>query len=158
MRARLVLLLTALLGSAAADAHGAAPDTVNLTCKTGSRAVHVTSEGTDLVYRYGVPGKPPELVLRGNAVNGLARFRHGGGMRSEYQQLRFVNGDYSYVLASLFVAPDLSGKDGVDRLRFLVLFKDKVIQSHLCLGAGAMEDNRLLDTLPKDRLPEIDAD
>lgn len=158
MRAGPTLLLTALLGSAAANAHGAAPAAVNLTCKTGSRAVHVESEGGDLVYRYGMPGKPPELVLRGNAANGVVRFRHESGMRSEYQQLRFVNGDYSYVLASLFVAADLSGHGTIDRLRFLVLFKDKVIQSHLCLGAGSLEDNGLLDALPKDRLPDIDAD
>lgn|GEM_PF-1829923 len=157
-RATPALLLTALIGSAAADARDAAPAPLRLICKTGTKVVRVESEGADLVYRYGEPGKAPELELRGNAGNGKVRFRHDGGRRSEYQQLRFVNGDYSYVLASLFVAPDYSGKGAIDRLRFVILFKDKVIQTHLCRGASSLEDNALLDALPKDRLPAVEPD
>lgn len=150
------LLVAALLAGAGPQARAAAP--IAITCRLGSTIVNVTSDGADLVYRYGVPGKPPELVLRGNAKSGNLLFLHDGGRRSEYQQLRFVNGGYSYVLASLFVAPDYSGKGAIDRLRFFILNRSRVIQTHVCRGAGSMENNALLDALPKDPLPAVDPD
>lgn len=69
------------------------------TCTLGPKVVTVTKEGAAYVYRYGRPGAAPELTITstgsdGKLFYGFAVFYQG----RQLQQLRFVNGDTSYIL------------------------------------------------------------
>jgi hypothetical protein len=121
-------------------------------CKLGAKSVRITSEGNELVYTYGARLQF-ELVIRGSAQRKNLFARHEMGMRSDAQKIRFVNGDYSYLLSSLFVA----GAGGDDWVKFYVLRGDKVVRAQVCRGAASFEDFDQLDRLPRDdaiRVPE----
>ena len=138
-----ILVATLLVDGGAA--HPVGRPAFGYVCQLGQKAVRVTTEGNDLVYRYGTT-KTPELTIRGNAANRKVFLRHDTAMRAEVQQLRFVNGAYSYVLSSLFVA----AAGGEDRVKFSVLHDDKVVRTQLCRGSRSFEDFGGLDGLPRD--------
>ena len=137
--------LAAALLTGRAWSHPTGQPNFGFECRLGAKSVRITSEGDELVYNYGA-GRHPELILRGSAKRNNLFARHEMGRRSDAQQLRFVNGDYSYLLSSLFVA----GAGGDDWVKFYVLRDDKVLSSQVCRGAASFEDFDQLDQLPRD--------
>ena len=143
------ILIAITLAGGQSSAHPVGQPAFNFTCVLGSKAVRITTEGEDLVYRYG-PAGAPELTIRGSAKNDNIFFRHDMGPRSEAQQLRFANGAYAYVLSSLFVAPGYNGKGAADWVKFSVLHAGDVIKTQVCRRAASFEDYDQLDRLPHD--------
>lgn len=145
LRYAIGLILAATLFSDSSSAHPIGQPNFSFECRLGAKNVSITTQGDELVYSYGV-GKNPDLVIRGSAQKNNLFARHQMGMRSDTQQLRFVNGDYSYVLSSLFVA----GAGGDDWVKFYVLRGKKVLRAQVCRGAASFEDFDQLDRLPRD--------
>ena len=137
-------LIVTMLSGSPVSAHPVGDPPFGFVCPLGTKAVRISTEGNELVYRYELASLP-ELTIRGSAKAGNLFFRHEFGGRSDAQQLRFVNGAYSYVLSSLFVAGG-----GEDRVRFSVLRGAKVIRTQTCRGAASFEDFDQLDALPHD--------
>ena len=51
-----------------------------------------------VVYRYGRVGASPDLEVRSDGKDGRAYYGETPAQRELFKQLRFVNGDYSYIL------------------------------------------------------------
>ena len=146
--------LLMILASASSLAHPVGKPNFDFVCQMGSKSVRVATEGDELVYRYGTAANP-ELTIRGSARNHNLFFLHEGGGRGEAQQLRFVNGDYSYVLYSQFTAPGYDGKGAEDWVKFFVLHGKTVLRAQLCRNAASFEDFDQLDHLPPDKLVPV---
>lgn len=143
-----LLILTTL-----AAAHPIAEPPFAFICRVGTRSAQITTEAGVLVYRFGAG--QPERTVRGSAAAGNLFALREIGPRSEYQQLRFVNGGYSYVLASLFVAPDYDGRGAQDRVDLVVLAGKRVVARHRCRDASSFEDYDQLDGLPRDPIGAV---
>jgi len=151
MRSGISAVLFAIFACAGSpSAHPVGQPNFGFMCQLGPKAVRVTTEGRDLVYRFGTTNTT-ELTIRGNAASRNVFFRHDTGMRSDGQQLRFVNGAYSYVLSSLFVG----AAGGEDWVKFSVLHDDKVVRTQSCRGSASFEDFDQLDRLPRDGMGPI---
>lgn len=145
------ILATALIGGPAWCHPVGQPD-FSFECKLGAKSVRITSEGDELVYSYG-SRQNSELIIRGSAQRNNLFARHDMARRADAQQLRFVKGDYSYLLSSLFVA----GAGGDDWVKFYVLRGGKVLRAQVCRGAPSFKDFDQLDRLPRDaaiRVPD----
>jgi hypothetical protein len=140
-----VACLASTLASLPAQAN--AVRTFHFNCNLGPKMVQITTEGASLVYHYGPRGKP-ELTIREEPATPNVFYRHEAlGSGGEGQQLRFVKGQYSYVLSSQFIAIGIS-----DEVKFFVLRDDKVLFSRNCRSAPSFEDYDQFDHLPRDTL------
>jgi hypothetical protein len=148
------ILVAALLGGGQSSAHPVGQPAFSFVCHLGPKAVRVTTEGTDLVYRYGTINAP-ELTIRGSAASHNVFFHHDTWAHGEGQQLRFVNDAYSYVLSSVFVAPGYDGRGAEDWVKFSVLHDDKVIKTLRCQRSAAFDNFDQLDLLPPDGMRAI---
>lgn len=128
------------------SAHPVGQPNFGFVCQLGAKAVRISTEENEIVYRYGNTNGKPELTIRGSAQNKNLFFLHDTARRSEAQQIRFVNGDYSYALSSLFVA----AAGGEDWVKFYILRGKKVLKVQLCRNAASFEDFDQLDRLPRD--------
>jgi hypothetical protein len=124
-----------------------ATDTL-LSCSTGAKRIEVTSDGTNLTYRFGKPGKP-ELTLTGNAKSGTVFYHRTLYARGEDQTLRFVSGDYSYVVFASYYAPDGGGAE-ISRAGVVILEGEREIGRAICKPDGDMREWPIFETLPKD--------
>ena len=149
MRFALGLALPMALIGGAALAHPVGQPNFSFVCRLAAKTVRVSTEGDELVYRYGAARKP-ELTIRGSAKNQNLFFRHEMGPRSETQQLRFANGGYSYVLQSQFTAPGYDQTGAEDWVKFYVLRGKALVKVQLCRNAASFEDFDQLDRLPPD--------
>ncbi|MEG3147890.1 hypothetical protein U1839_24845 [Sphingomonas sp. RT2P30] len=143
------IVLTALLQPyPALAAHPIGQPNFSFVCNIGPKAVRVTTEGKQLVYRFGSGGKT-ELIIRGSKErNNIFARREMAGGSGKGQQLRFANGTFSYVLSSLFIA----GAAPVDKVRFFVVHDGHTVMVKTCSGAGSFEDYDQLDLLPRDTM------
>ena len=91
-------LLALALISLSATAHAESAPKVLFTCAIGAKTVSVTAAGKDLIYHYGT-AKKDEMTIVGSAAakNIFQMAQRYAGM--EYQ-LRFTNGDVSYLVYS----------------------------------------------------------
>jgi hypothetical protein len=97
------LILGAIMASSAP-----APQTV-FTCRAGGKRIAVTLSGDRLIYSFGPPGRP-EISLTGSP-NGGVFYHRTLYSRGEDQTLRFVSGQWNYVLFNRWQAPQqLSGE------------------------------------------------
>lgn len=128
-----------------------------LSCSTGTRQIEVTSDGATLTYRFGRPGKP-EIVLTGRPF-----YHHQLYPRGESHSLRFVRGDYHYVVYSIDVLP--SGVDaegyptgpGFFGSGVVVTRHGKRVALLKCTDEARIYSSPILETLPRDtddRIPE----
>lgn len=67
-------------------------------CQLGAKTVDVVLANGALVYRYGKGGTTPELEVRSSGKDGHAYYADSPAQRELFRQLRFINGDYSYIV------------------------------------------------------------
>lgn len=85
-----------------------APQTV-FTCRAGGKRIAVTLRGDRLIYSFGSLGRP-EINLTGSPQGGVFYHRTMYS-RGEDQTLRFVSGQWNYILFNRWQAPQqLSGE------------------------------------------------
>jgi hypothetical protein len=100
-------MLTAAAAAGILLGHGASaqptgPASTLFACALpGGKTVRVTARGDRITYRFGTPRRP-ELTIVGSAADGnlFATTRLHGGP-TYFTQLRFVSGEYSYVVHSI---------------------------------------------------------
>lgn len=119
-------------------------------CSFGAREASVTQEGARLTYRFGRPGRP-ELTLTGDAASGTLFYHRTLYARGEDQTLRFVNGDYSYVIFSGWSAPNYFQEGARDYSGVLVLRRGHVVRRLNCRSGGDFIEREIFFTLPQDR-------
>ena len=141
-----ILILSALAAAQAAGAQ--TPETV-FACSFGTRQVEVVRDGGRLTYRFGRPGRP-ELELAGDAASGTLFYHRTLYARGEDQTLRFVNGDFSYVIFSGWSAPNRYLEGARDDAGLLVLRGGRLIRRMNCRDGGDFLENPLFFTLPRD--------
>jgi hypothetical protein len=69
------------------------------SCSLGGKVVSITARGSELTYHYGTPGKD-EISIAGSAASGTV-FWMTARYAGPESQLRFKNGDYSYIAFSM---------------------------------------------------------
>ncbi len=143
---RLGMLLCACIAGPALCAGQSVPV---FSCSLGSTQVEVVARGKVLHYQYGRPGKP-ELSLSGDANSGTVSYRNEMWPHAEDKQLRFRNGDFSYVVYNRWASPSYEGKGGEDHSGLLVFKGDKLISNKACRKGGEFGSVFDLSTLPKD--------
>ena len=124
-----------------------ATDTI-LSCSTGAKRIEVTSDGTNLTYRFGRPGKP-EITLTGSAASGTVFYHRELYARGEDQTLRFVSGEYHYVVFASWSAPSGGGAE-YSRAGVVVMQGEREIARAICKPDGDMREWPIFETLPKD--------
>lgn len=132
--------------AAMAQSGGGSETVFQCTLRNG-KTVRVTAQGGTLVYEYG-RGRRTELSLRGSAGSGNI-FYLTQRYASIQSQLRFANGEYSYIVHSMgaSVIADSRGISGL-----VVMRGNRRIADHGCRHqtefTGGFE---LLQGLPEDR-------
>jgi hypothetical protein len=79
-----------------------APQTA-FACRAGGKRIAVTLSGNRLTYSFGPPGRP-EISLTGSP-NGGVFYHRTMYSRGEDQTLRFVSGQWNYILFNRWQAP-----------------------------------------------------
>lgn len=129
-------------------------------CAFGAREASVTQDGERLTYRFGRPGRP-DLTLTGDAESGTLFYHRTLYARGEDQTLRFVNGDFSYVIFNGWSAPNLYLEGARDFSGLLVLRRGRVIRRMDCREGGDFIERPIFSTLPQDeenRVPDAPRD
>lgn len=132
----------------------AAPEPV-FDCAIGSKRLTVTQQGDALVYRYGTK-QQAELRLVADAAGGKLFYHRTLYPRGEDQTLRFVSGDYSYVVYAHWTVPRIGmteegGTAEAVHGGLIVLKKGKRISARRCAGeSGDMREWPIFKTLPVD--------
>ncbi|KTE25694.1 MULTISPECIES: hypothetical protein [unclassified Sphingopyxis] len=135
-------------------AMAAAPEPV-FDCAMGKKRLTVTQEGGALVYRYGTRQRA-ELRMVADAASGRVHYHRTLYPRGEDQTLRFVNGDYSYVVYAHYSAPGMGmTEEGRTPERtyggLIVLKNGEALSSRRCNGeSGDMREWPIFKTLPVD--------
>jgi len=117
-----------LILSAIMAPNAAAPQTV-FTCRAGGKRVAVTLREGRLTYSFGPPGRP-EISLPGSPQGGVFDHRTMYN-RGEDQTLRFVSGQWNYVLFNRWQAPQ-------------PLSNDRVSPEYNVSGVLVMKDGKLV--------------
>ena len=113
---------------------------------SGGKIVTVTQDGGQFLYRYGTAGRP-ELTIEGTTANGRI-FKQASVHGGSYDiQLRFVSGEYSYIVHS-FPRSDIV--DNVPRSGLMVFRGGTKILDRNCSpwAAISFEDFGDLHALP----------
>jgi hypothetical protein len=105
-----------------------APQTV-FTCRAGGKRIAVTQRGDRLTYSFGPPGRP-EISLTGSP-NGGVFYHRTMYNRGEDQTLRFVSGQWNYVLFNRWQAPQ-------------PLSNDRIAPEYNASGVLVMKDGKLV--------------
>jgi hypothetical protein len=88
-------------------------------CALGKKSVSVTAEGDRLTYTFGTAAKT-EMSIVGSAALKNVWYREARYAGMEHQ-LRFVNGDYSYIVYNM----EGNGRSGASASSGLVVMKGK---------------------------------
>lgn len=132
----------------------AAPEPV-FDCAIGKKRLTVTQEGNALVYRYGTKQRA-ELRMVADAASGRVHYHRTLYPRGEDQTLRFVNGDYSYVVYAHWSAPSMGMTEESSTPEsayggLIVLKNGEQLSSRRCNGeSGDMREWPIFKTLPVD--------
>lgn len=132
----------------------AAPEPV-FDCAIGGKRVTVTQQGGALIYRYGTKQRA-ELRLVVDAASGRLFYHRTLYPRGEDQTLRFVNGDYAYVVYAHWSAPSrgLTEEGSSPEVAYggLIVLRDgKPLSSRRCIADGGdMREWTIFKTLPVD--------
>lgn len=130
-----------------------APEPV-FACSFGARQLTVTQQGDALVYRYGTKAKA-ELRIVADAPSNRVFYHRTLYSRAEDQTLRFVSGEYSYVVYAHWSAPSLglteeSSTGEIFYGGLIVLRGGKTLSSRRCSDDGDMREWPIFKTLPED--------
>jgi hypothetical protein len=123
------------------------------SCKTGAKYVSVCSGPHSFNYRFGALEKP-EIEVRSTGDDGKV-FQSGavGGGHGSEQSIRFVQGEYSYIVSS-GEAGDLTDAPGKQWSVLTVERGHTVIASHKCENVSPQE-NMTSSDLSDDPDPEF---
>ncbi len=144
------LLLALAMAAAQANDPGPVFD-----CAIGKKRLTVTQEGGALVYRYGTKQRA-ELRMVADAASGRVHYHRTLYPRGEDQTLRFVNGDYSYVVYAHWSAPGMGMTEAGSTTEaayggLIVLKNGEQLISRRCNGEGGdMREWPIFKTLPVD--------
>ena len=141
----------------------AAPEPI-FDCAIGGKRLTVTRRGDSLVYRYGTKAKA-ELRLVADAASGRLFYPRTLYARGEDQTLRFVNGDYAYVVYAHWSAPSMdqaeaeAGGSPETAYGGLIVLKDgQPISSRRCNDdSGDMREWPIFKALPVDTENKVPA-
>ena len=138
-----------------------APELV-FACSFGAKQLTVTQQGDALVYRYGTKSKA-ELRLVADAKSGRVFYHRTLYSRAEDQTLRFVSGDYNYVVYAHWSAPSLGMTEESSTGEFfygglIVLRGGKILSSRRCRDDGDMREWPIFKTLPQDEENRVPAE
>ena len=136
--------LLALTAVAPANAQAGRPNTL-FACSVGKKNVSVTAVGTDLIYRFGAADKV-EMSIVGGPESGTVYWMAQRYAGMEYQ-LRFKNGDYSYIVYSM----EGNGNTGVSPVSGLVVMQGaKRLADLSCTKHAEFGVSYDFDKLPED--------
>lgn len=121
-------------------------------CKVGRKQASIATEHGALVFSLGRPGKP-ELIIRQEPSRSNVLYRIDWWPHANSQQLRFVNGRYSYGVSSWYVA----GCEGEDGVRLFIMRDGKIISWRKCGGGGWFSEDNQFGRLPQDPLENVSA-
>jgi hypothetical protein len=129
-----------------------APQTV-FTCRAGSKRIVVTQGGDRLTYSFGPPGRP-ELTLTGSPQGGVFYHRTMYN-RGEDQTLRFVSGQWNYVLFNRWQAPQQLSSERIESeynvSGVLVMRNGKLVRRIGCnKGSGNLTEWPIFKQLKQD--------
>lgn len=100
------LILSAILAA------GAPAPQIVFTCRADSRRVEISQRGDRLTYSFGPPGRP-DISLTGDPQGGVFYHRTMYN-RGEDQTLRFVQGQWSYIVFNRWQAPQQSSGERIE--------------------------------------------
>ena len=123
-------------------------------CSFGDKQLTVTQQGDALVYRYGAKAKA-ELQIVADAPSNRVFYHRTLYARAEDQTLRFVSGEYNYVVYAHWSAPSLglteeSSTGEIFYGGLTVLRGEKELSSRRCRSGGDMREWPIFKTLPQD--------
>lgn len=141
------LILSAILAS-----NSPAPQAV-FNCRAGSKRVTVTLLADHLTYSFGPPGRP-EISLGGGPHGGVFYHRTMYN-RGEDQTLRFVSGQWSYILFNRWQAPQQLSSERIEPeynvSGVLVMNGDKLMRRIDCnKGSGNLTEWPIFKRLKQD--------
>lgn len=135
-------------------AMAASPPEPVFACSFGAKQLVVTEAGGALVYRYGTPRKT-ELRLVADAASYHVFYHRTLYARAEDQTLRFVSGDYNYVVYAHWSAPDpgMTEESSTPESYYgglIVMRGERELASYRCRSGGDMREWPIFKTLPQD--------
>lgn len=89
-------------------------------------------------------------MLRGDAASGEVRYHRTLYPHGEDQTLRFINGNYSYVIFNAFQTPDYRQEGAIDQSGLLVLRNGRRVARMNCRSGGKFIEHAIFDALPRD--------
>ncbi|HEY0595399.1 hypothetical protein [Sphingopyxis sp.] len=123
-------------------------------CSFGAKQLTVTQQGDALVYRYGTRAKA-ELRIVADGPSNRVFYHRTLYPRAEDQTLRFVSGEYNYVVYAHWSAPSMGmteeGSTGESFYGGLTVLRgEEELASHRCRSGGDMREWPIFKTLPQD--------
>jgi hypothetical protein len=96
----------------------------NFVCELGKKRATITTENGLLVYRYGRKGRTEIEIRQNRNLPNVFYLYQSLSLSGVGQQLRFVNGSYSYGIESWFYA----GPRGGEGVGFFVMNGERVVR------------------------------
>jgi hypothetical protein len=123
-------------------------------CSFGAKQLTVTQQGDALVYRYGTKTKA-ELRIVADAASGRVFYNRRLYPRAEDQTLRFVSGEYNYIVYAHWSAPSMGmteeGSTPESYYGGLHVYRGEAeLSSRRCRSGGDMREWPIFKTLPAD--------
>ena len=144
------MIIGLILGAIMAS-NAPAPQT-GFTCRAGGKRIAVTLRGDRLTYSFGPPGRP-EISLTGGP-QGDVFYHRTMYNRGEDQTLRFVSGQWNYVLFNRWQAPQRLSNDRVwpeyNVSGVLVMKDGKLVRRIDCNGSGNLTEWPIFKLLKQD--------
>jgi hypothetical protein len=145
-------MIISLILSAIIAANTPAPQAV-FTCRAGTKRVAVTLQGDRLTYSFGPPSRA-EISLTGDPQGGVFYHRTIYS-RGEDQTLRFVSGQWNYVLFNRWQAPQPLSNDRIapeyNASGVLVMRDGKLVRRIQCnKGSGNLTEWPIFKLLKQD--------
>ncbi|ALJ11877.1 hypothetical protein [Sphingopyxis macrogoltabida] len=123
-------------------------------CSFGAKQLVIAEAGGALIYRYGTATKT-ELRLVANAASNRVFYHRTLYPRAEDQTLRFVNGEYNYVVYAHWSAPSAGMTEEASTPEshyggLIVMRGERELASYRCSRGGDMREWPIFKTLPTD--------
>lgn len=131
----------------------AAPEPI-FECSFGAKQLSVTQQGGALVYRFGTKAKA-ELRIVAEAASNRVFYHRTLYPRAEDQTLRFVSGEYNYIVYAHWAAPSMGMTEAGSTPEsyyggLLVMRGEEELSSRRCRSGGDMREWPIFKTLPQD--------
>jgi len=114
------------------------------SCELNGTTAQVMAEGEQLTFVMG------DLSIKANPDNDNIAYYHEMWMHAEDKQLRFRQGDDSYVLFNRWASPNYEGEGALDYSGLLILKGYDQIDLQFCLNSSEFSPDYDFTTLPND--------